>query len=71
MQGLQTQTRLVLCLFISVRVDLSIHLLLPVFVYKSVEGHAILPAGGEVCYVHVGISAMTGQRDIAEEELLH
>lgn len=37
----------------------TIHLLLPVFVYESVEGHAVLPAGGEVRDVDAGISAKT------------
>ncbi len=48
-----------LCVYISelVRVDLAIHLSLPVFVYESVEGHAVLPAGGEVCDVDIGIPA--------------
>lgn len=40
-----------------VRVDLAIHLYLPVFVYESVEGHAIFPAGCEVCDVDIGIPA--------------
>lgn len=37
--------------------DLAIHLYLPVFVYESVEGHAIFPAGCEVCDVDIGIPA--------------
>lgn len=41
----------------SARVDLAIHLSLPVFVYESVEGHAVFPAGGEVCDVDIGIPA--------------
>lgn len=32
-------------------------LFLPVFVYEGVEGHAVLPAGGEVCDVDAGIPA--------------
>ena len=40
-----------------VKVDLAIRLHLPVFVYESVEGHAVFPAGGEVCDVDVGIPA--------------
>lgn len=40
-----------------VRVVLAIHLSLPVFVYESVEGHAVLPAGGEVSDIDVGIPA--------------
>lgn len=48
-----------LCVYISelVRVDLAIHLSLPVFVYEGVEGHAVFPTGGEVCDVDIGISA--------------
>lgn len=34
----------------------AIHLPLPMFVYESIEGHAIFPAGGEVCDVDAGIS---------------
>ena len=36
--------------------DWAIHLCLPVFVYEGVEGHAVLPAGGEVGDVDVGIA---------------
>lgn len=36
--------------------DLVIRLALPVFVYESVEGHAVFPAVGEVGDVDVGIS---------------
>lgn len=35
----------------------SAPLFLPVFVYEGVEGHAVFPAGGEVCDVDVGIPA--------------
>lgn len=31
------------------------HLPLPVFMYESIEGHAVFPAGGEVCDVDIGI----------------
>lgn len=44
--------------------DLVIHLLLPVFVYESVEGHAVFPAGGEVCDVDIGISAKQQPGDV-------
>ena len=58
--------------------DSAIHLSLPVFVYESVEGHAVLPAGGEVSDVDIGISVKqrTGGvinrdiKDIAEKLLL-
>lgn len=33
----------------------SAPLFLPVFVYEGVKGHAVLPAGGEVCDVDIGI----------------
>lgn len=29
---------------------------IPVFVYEGVEGHSVLPAGGEVCDVDVWVS---------------
>ena len=45
-----------------VKVDLAIHLSLPVFVYESVEGHAVFPAGGEVCDVDIGIPARQQRR---------
>lgn len=44
------------------RVDLAIYLYPPVFVYESIEGHAILPAGCEVCDVDIGIPAKTARR---------
>lgn len=52
------------CVYISepARVDLAIHLSLPVFVYESVEGHAVFPAGGEVRDVDIGIPATTKKR---------
>lgn len=31
------------------------HLSLPVFMNESIEGHAVFPAGGEVCDVDIGI----------------
>lgn len=49
-----------------VRVDLVIHLSLPVFVYKSVEGHAVFPAGGEVCDVDIGIPAKQQPGDVID-----
>lgn len=36
--------------------DFDLHLLLPMFVYESVEGHAIFPAGREVRDVDVGVT---------------
>lgn len=38
-----------------------LHLLLPMFVYESVEGHAVFPAGREVCDVDVGITTTQPQ----------
>lgn len=49
-----------------VRVDLAIRLLLPVFVYESVEGHAVFPAGGEICDVDIGISAKQQAEDVID-----
>jgi len=45
------------CVYISdlVRVVFAIHLALPVFVYESVEGHSVFPAGGEVCDVDIRV----------------
>lgn len=56
------------CVYISevVKVDLVIHLFLPVFVYESVEGHAVFPAGGEVGDVDIGISARQQPDDVIE-----
>lgn len=34
----------------------STPLFLPVFVYEGVKGHAVFPAGGEVCDVDIGIA---------------
>ena len=55
-----------------VRVVLAIHLSLPVFVYESVEGHAVLPAGGEVSDVDIGVPVgkKTARGTSATEELL-
>lgn len=39
---------------------------LPVFVYQSIESHAIPPAGGEIVDVDIGVSA----KDRAQEQSL-
>lgn len=38
----------------------------PVFVNEGVEGHAVLPAGGEVCDVDVGIPAQQKPGNVFE-----
>lgn len=48
------------------KVDLAIHLSLPVFVYESVEGHAVFPACGEVCDVDIGIPAKQQPGDVID-----
>lgn len=53
-------------IFELLRVDLVIHLFLPVFVYESVECHAIFPAGGEVCDVDIGISVKQQSVDVID-----
>lgn len=56
------------CVYISelLRVLFAIHLCLPVFVYESVEGHAVFPAGGEVCDVDIGVSVKQQRGDVTD-----
>lgn len=44
--------------------DSAAHLALPVFVYESIEGHAIFPAGGEVCDVDIVIPVKQQPGDV-------
>lgn len=68
MQRTDTKQKGFMCVYTTelVRVDLVIHLSLPVFVYESVEGHAVFPAGGEVCDVDIGIPAKQQPGDVID-----
>lgn len=47
-----------LALWLSANLPPAPGMLSPVFVYQGIEGQAVLPAGGEVGYVDMGVAAV-------------